>query len=209
MTVDVTSTGERQIERGAVDTDRELTARAQEGNREALGELFVRHSMSVRRLLISVIGPCSELDDLAQDVFLQVHRSLHKFRGEARFSTWLHRLTVNVAISYLRRPRWRQVARDPVSLDQGTDAGGTDAHDKLAAREMVRRFYAVLDGLTPKRRVAFVLFAVRGHSIAEAAEMVGVKTPIMKSRIWFARRDVLKKARRDPHLGELLKELER
>ncbi|MCP4680384.1 MAG: RNA polymerase sigma factor [Deltaproteobacteria bacterium] len=209
MTVDVPSKRERRTEQGVVDIDRELVTRAQAGDREALGELFIRHSMSVRRLLISVIGPCSDLDDLAQDVFVQVHRSLPKFRSEARFGTWLHRLTVNVAISYLRRPRWRQVARDPVSLDQEVDAGGTDAHDKLAAREMVRRFYAVLDTLTPKRRVAFALFAVQGYSIAEAAKIVGVKTPMMKSRIWFARRDVFKKARRDPHLGELLRELER
>ncbi len=208
MTVDILSKRERETEQEVVDTDRELVACAQEGDREALGELFLRHSMSVRRLLISVIGPCSDLDDLAQDVFIQVHRSLPKFRNEARFSTWLHRLTVNVAISYLRRPRWRQAARDPVSLDQGP-GGGCDAHGKLAAREMVRRFYAVLNKLTTKRRVAFMLFAVQGHSIAEAAKIVGVSAPMMKSRIWFARRDVFKKARRDPHLGELLKELER
>ncbi len=74
---------------------------------------------------------------------------------------------------------------------------------------MVRRLYKIMDSLSRKRRVAFALFELQGHSIAESAEIAGVSAPVMKSRIFFARREIVKKAGQDPYLGPFLKELER
>jgi RNA polymerase sigma-70 factor (ECF subfamily) len=198
---------ETVIRNGGPDKDRVLAFRAKDGDREALGELFVRHSPSVRWLLRSVLGPGSDLDDLVQDVFVQVHRSLPRFKGEARFGTWLHRLTVNVAVSHMRRSRKRHIPSDPQVIDRLDENRVPNAHDKLVVKEMVRRFYAVLQTLTPKRQAAFALFAVEGRSIVEAAEMAGVSSALMKSRIWFARREFFKKAGQDPYLGPLLDEM--
>ncbi|HUT76706.1 MAG TPA: sigma factor-like helix-turn-helix DNA-binding protein, partial [Polyangia bacterium] len=72
----------------------------------------------------------------------------------------------------------------------------------------LRRLHAILDSIKPKKRVAFVLFAVKGHTVGEIAELVGAPVPTVKSRIWFARRELRKKARRDPYLAQLLEELE-
>jgi len=189
--------------------DLALVERAQAGDRDAFGELFVRHSTSVRRLLASVIGPSADLDDLTQDVFVQVHRSLPRFRKESRFTTWLHRVTVNTAISFLRKPRGRALPTEPQALDRIAGDLGADPHRTHVGREMVRRLYGVLDSLTPKRRVAFTLFEIEGRSIAEVAKVLGVPVTVAKSRIWFARREVVKKSAEDEYLGPLIEELGR
>lgn len=189
------------------DNDKALVSRAQKGDRDALGELFVRHSPTVRRLLASVIGPTDELDDLVQEVFIQVYRSLPGFRGDALFSTWLHQVTVYAAYNYLRRPRRRWVPTDPERVAAISGPSEDSPHTRLYGRETLRRLHVILDSIKPKKRIAFILFAVNGHSVGEVAEMVGAPVPTVKSRIWFARRELRKKARRDPYLSQLLDEL--
>jgi RNA polymerase sigma-70 factor, ECF subfamily len=190
------------------DRDRPLVDRAQAGDREAIGELFVRHSHAVRRLLAGVIGSTSELDDLVQEVFIQVFKSLPSFRGDARFSTWLHQVTMYAAYNHLRRPR-RVILAEPDDLAMACgDAEDDGPQERLHGHEAMRRLNAILDTIKPKKRIAFVLFAVEGYSIGEVSQMVGAPIPTVKSRVWFARRELRKKARRDPYLGQLLAELE-
>jgi len=189
--------------------ERDLVEQARAGDREALGELFLLHAVAVRRLLTSVLGPTVDLDDLIQDVFLQVHRSLGGFRGDSRFGTWLHRVTVNTAVSHLRRARGRPPPASPEAIADLADRPGSDAWERLTGREMVRRLYRILDELTPRRRAAWTLFDIEGHSIAEVATILGVPAAVAKSRIWFARREIRKRAAGDDLLGPLLEELER
>lgn len=191
------------------EADLALVERAQAGEREALGELFVQHAAPVRRLLLSVVGPIADLDDLVQEVFLQVHRSLPRFRRESRFSTWLHRIAVNTAISHLRRPRGRAVPTEPQVIDALAASPDADPHGALVGREMARRLYRILDSLTPKRRAAYTLFEIEGRAIAEVAEILGVPVAVAKSRIWFARREVKRLAAGDEYLGRLVEELRR
>jgi len=190
------------------DIDRLLVDRAQHGDREALGELFLRHSQTVRRLLASVIGSTDELDDLVQDVFIQVYRSLPGFRGDARFSTWLHQVTVFAAYNYLRRPRRRWVPTDPDSFNAISGGEGQGPHSLMYGKEALSRLHGILDTIKPKKRIAFVLFAVEGYSVGEVSQLVGAPVPTVKSRIWFARRELRRKARRDTYLAQLLDELD-
>jgi RNA polymerase sigma-70 factor (ECF subfamily) len=189
------------------DKDRPLVDRAQAGDREAVGELFVRHAQAVRRLLAGVIGSANELDDLVQDVFIQVFKSLPSFRGDARFSTWLHQVTMYAAYNHLRRPR-RVTLAEPDELAVAGDVAEDGPQARLCGRETMRRLNAILDTIKPKKRIAFILFAVEGYSIGEVSEMVGAPIPTVKSRVWFARRELRKKARRDPYLGQVLADLE-
>lgn len=191
-----------------VDEDRPLVERAQEGDSQALGELFSRHAPMVRRLLAGLVGVEADLDDLVQDVFLQVHRSVHGFRGDSRFSTWLHQLTVYAGYNYLRKPRKRHIPVDPSTLSTTIDNRSASAYDRLLGRETLRRLYDVLDKIKPKKRIAFILYAVHGMSASEVAEYVGASMPTVKSRIWFARRELLRKARQDAYLSALLEELD-
>jgi RNA polymerase sigma-70 factor (ECF subfamily) len=185
-----------------------LVRRARDGDREALGELFLLHAPAVRRLLASVIGPSGEIDDLVQDVFIQVHKSLPGFRGDSQFSTWLHQIAVYAAYNHLRRLRGRMLSIDPERIADLSLPEREGPHARLYGGEVLRRLHAILDSIKPKKRVAFVLFAVNGCSVGEISELVGAPVPTVKSRIWFARRELRKKARRDPYLAQLLDELE-
>jgi RNA polymerase sigma-70 factor (ECF subfamily) len=185
-----------------------LVRRARDGDREALGELFLQHAPAVRRLLGSVIGPSGEIDDLVQDVFVQVHKALPGFRGDSQFSTWLHQIAIYAAYNHLRRLRGRMLPLEPERIADLGMPEREGPHARLYGSEVLRRLHAILDSIKPKKRVAFVLFAVQGHSVGEISELVGAPVPTVKSRIWFARRELRRKARRDPYLGQLLDELE-
>ena len=186
--------------------DRELVIKAQSGDREAIGELFMRHAPKIRRLTAGIIGRTADVDDLVQDVFIQVHRSLKNFRGDSKFSTWLHQVAVYTAYNYLRKPRSRNVSVDPNILGATLKSNFAGAHDTTFSRETLERLHALVEEIKPKKRMAFLLFAVHGHSVAEIAEMVDAPIPTVKSRIWFAKRELMKKARRDPYLAQFLKE---
>lgn len=188
------------------DDDAPLVERARAGDREALGDLFVRHAQTVRRLLASVLGASGDLDDLVQDVFIQVYRSLPGFRGEARFTTWLHQVTLYAAYNHMRRPRRVVLVERPE--DAAPEPGGDPGPlARLHGRRALSRLDAILAAIKPKKRIAFILFAVEGYSVNEIARMVGAPVPTVKSRIWFARRELRRKAQRDPVLAGILEEL--
>jgi RNA polymerase sigma-70 factor (ECF subfamily) len=185
-------------------TDEALVLRIQQGETDALGELFLRHAQGVRRLLMSMMGSTLELDDLTQEVFLCVHRSISSFRGAARFSTWLHRVAVNTALSALRRPK-RLMSVLPEELE--THADTHDMESMVLGRETARRLYAVLGTMSDKRRIAWVLFEIEGKSIEETARLTDTSIPVVKSRIFFARKEMQKKAKADAYLAPLFDEL--
>jgi RNA polymerase sigma-70 factor (ECF subfamily) len=185
-----------------------LVARARSGDPEALGALFVAHATATRRLLRSVLGPDHDLDDLAQEVFVQVHRSIRSFRGDSGFSTWLHRLTVNTAVSHLRsraRRRARLEAAKPITPPTSLEPG---PEDRAGAREMLRRLYAILEAMPVKRRVAFTLFELEGLPLERLSEVLGISVQAAKSRVFFARREVITRAAADPCLAALIEEIE-
>ena len=190
----------------AAAVDRDLVATAQSGDREAIGELFMRHAPKIRRLLAGIIGRTDDLDDLVQEVFIQVHRSIGRFRGDSKFSTWLHQVATYTAYNYLRKPRSRNVSVDPNILGATVESKSAGAHETTFSRETLERLEALVEQIKPKKRIAFLLFAVEGHSVAEVAEMVDAPVPTVKSRIWFAKRELMKKARRDPYLAQFLEE---
>ena len=185
-----------------------LVARARSGAPEALGALFVAHAAATRRLLRSVLGPDDELDDLVQEVFVQVHRSIRGFRGESGFSTWLHRLTVNTAVSHLRsraRRRARLEAAPPIAPPT---CPGPGPDDRAGAREMLLHLFAILDAMPVKRRVAFTLFELEGLSLERLSKVLDISVEAAKSRVFFARREVIARAAADPCLAALVEEIE-
>ncbi len=186
-------------------SDEALVARVRQGETEALGALFVRHAPSIRRLLMSIIGSNRDLDDLTQEVFLGVHRSISGFRGSARFATWLHRITVNTALGALRKPR-RLAPVPQEDLEAYRDP--RDMENAVSGRETARRLYALLDTLSDKRRVAWVLFEIEGKSLKETADLTGSSVPVVKSRIFFARRELTEKAKADAYLAPLFDEFD-
>ena len=181
-------------------SDAELVRRCVAGEERALRELFERERLHVHRLLYRVVGSNSPLDDLAQEAFLEVFRSLPSFRGESSLRTWVERCSVRVAYAYFRRR-----SRTPV-LECLPDSAcaAPDAEERAVYREAGRRLYAELDRLEPHQRLAFTLYAIEGRTLRQIAEIMETSLVTAKVRVWRARQAIEKRAKSDPLLAEFL-----
>jgi RNA polymerase sigma-70 factor, ECF subfamily len=179
----------------------DLIARAKQGERAAFRKLFERHRSDVARLVFRMLGPKADLEDIIQEVFLQVYRSLGDFRGEARFTTWLHRLTVNVVLMHRRAARSRPQFTEEVPA--GAEAATAHPEDDAIRRERVRAFYEVLERLPDKKRAVFVLHEIEGRTPSEIAEIVGAPVLTVRTRLFYARRELIQLLRQEPTLASL------
>jgi RNA polymerase sigma-70 factor (ECF subfamily) len=171
--------------------DAALIAAARRGDGAAFTRLFRRHADAVRTRITRLVGPVAERDDLVQKVFIAFYRGLPIYRGEARLSTYLHRIAVNTAYDHLRG---RRRSTDGAGLPDAAAMGepvSPRLEDQVAARADLARLLALLDYLSPKKRIAFILVAVEGCSLAEAAALIGAPEDTVKQRALHARRYLL------------------
>jgi RNA polymerase sigma-70 factor, ECF subfamily len=172
--------------------DERLIAAAAGGDRRAFADLYRRHLDSVYARLTRVIGPAPDRDDLVQQIFLDVYRALRRFRGEARFSTFLHRIVLNVAAEHLDRRRRAVGKNERVETGEleALIAPGASPEQRARQREELRRLFALLEHLSPKRRTAFVLVAVECLPLEEAASLLDANPAAIKQRVLEARREL-------------------
>ena len=173
--------------------------RARAGDRESQSRLLRAHARLVESTLRRIVGATPDLEDLVQEVFVEVVRGLPRYRGDALFTTWLHRVVVHVACRWLRAPRRRTGAIALVADDLPSEASPIG---ELATRRAFERAHELLDRLTPVKRVAFLLHVALGYSTREVAALMGSSHPTAKARIWFARRELDALCREDATLGE-------
>jgi RNA polymerase sigma-70 factor (ECF subfamily) len=182
-----------------VDPDGDLVAAWQGGDRAAFEQLIRRHQPRVFRLLMRMLGSREEAEDVAQETFLSLHRHGHKFRHDARFSTFIYRVAANAALNR-RRTLGRKNAR--VRELQVRNAAGDDLpvsprdpESALAGGEARQRVQEALQELPPDLRMATVLYDIEGLSYKEIATALNIPEGTVKSRIHRARsalRDRLK-----------------
>ena len=185
--------------------DVDLASRCARGDGAAQEQLFQDHKSRVHATLYRILGSNREIEDLVQETFLEVFRSLHRYRGEARLGTWISRICSRVAFAFLskRKPRSADISEIP---EIGSGQQGSD--EITVAREATRRLYAALAKIDPKQRIAFALHVIDGRSMREVAEITEASLVATKSRVWRARREVEKYAKRDPFLASYLQEQE-
>jgi RNA polymerase sigma factor (sigma-70 family) len=179
------------------------------GDRRALQAVFSAHSPYLERLLSRVAGRSFEVEDLLQSTLMAAIQAFPRFRGEAQVRTWLARIAIRTAQDRLRSAAHRrrvQVADIEAHADQTAPASSFE-HD-LDVRRRLERLEFHLAGLGAKKRVAFVLHVFEGLPIEEVAALTGAGVPATKSRVFWARRELLKKAARDPWLCGAVKEAE-
>jgi RNA polymerase sigma-70 factor (ECF subfamily) len=181
--------------------DHALARRCVAGDGVAQRALYEREKRRVHAVLFRIFGSNAGIDDVIQEVFIQVFRSLVGFRGESSLATWIDRCTVRVAYAQLSKVRRR---RAELELVQDIDSGDPTAERRALAREATRRLYAVLDDLDPKLRLAFVLQELEGNSVAEVAAKMEATVVATKTRVFRARAKLATAARGDPVLREFL-----
>jgi RNA polymerase sigma-70 factor, ECF subfamily len=176
----------------------EAIERAKQGDARAFQELYDKHKRRVYSLCLRMTANTAEAEDLTQEAFLQLYRKIATFRGESAFSTWLHRLSVNVVLMHLRKK-----SLPVVSLEETTQAGEEDspkrdfgAEDLALAGSIDRlQLQKAVDDLPPGYRTIFVLHDIEGYEHNEIAGIVGCSIGNSKSQLHKARmklRDLLK-----------------
>jgi RNA polymerase sigma-70 factor (ECF subfamily) len=181
--------------------DVELASRCAEGDQAAQLQLFEAHKSRVHATLYRILGSNREIEDLVQDTFLEVFRSLHRYRGDARLGTWISRICSRVAFGFLSRRKPRSAKLDDIPEPHSGQQGPGEV---AFARQAARRLYAALDRIDSKQRIAFALHVIDGRSMKEVAEITDSSLVATKSRVWRARREVEKRAKRDPLLAGYL-----
>ena len=167
-------------------SDLMLACRAGSGDMPALGELYRRYNRRVYSLCLRMLANTVEAEDLTQEVFIKLFYEAGTFRGESAFTTWLHRLTVNVVLMYLRKHkrRFERPTQDTEIPDQPVP--GTERPDSVPALDRVRLDRALVE-LPPGYRVVFVLFDVEGYTHDEIALILGCSPGTSKSQLHKAR----------------------
>jgi RNA polymerase sigma-70 factor (ECF subfamily) len=179
----------------------ELIEKARQGDAWAFQALYDKHKRRVYSLCLRMTANTAEAEDLTQEAFLQLYRKIGTFRGESAFSTWLHRLSVNVVLMHLRKK-----SLPVVSLEETTQGGEEDtpkkdfgAEDLALAGSIDRlQLQKAVDDLPPGYRTIFVLHDVEGYEHNEIATIVGCSIGNSKSQLHKARmklRDLLKMKR--------------
>jgi len=171
-----------------------LIRRAQEGDRSAFDALVRRYDQDVLRLALRIVGSPEEARDLYQETFLKVYRSLRHFREEARFSTWLHRVAMNVCLDYLRRRKTRQEVAVPPAAEGEPEYFQTVPDDRptfdpervVQSKEIGHRIEAALEGLNPRERIVFEMKHYQGLKLRAIGEICHTSEQTVKNCLFRA-----------------------
>ena len=176
----------------------ELIERAKRGDAEAFQALYDKHKRRVYSLCLRMTANTAEAEDLAQEAFLQLFRKIATFRGESAFSTWLHRLSVNVVLMHLRKKSLPVVSLEETTQGTEEDSPKRDfGADDIALAGSIDRMQLqrAVDNLPPGYRTIFVLHDIEGYEHNEIARIAGCSIGNSKSQLHKARmklRDLLK-----------------
>ena len=172
----------------------QLVERARKGDQDAFSQLVQENQDRIYSLALYMTGNPDDGCELAQEAFLRAWRSLPSFQGESSFSTWLYRLAKNLCIDFLRREKRRRAAAATISLDDENSpwpAQIPDQHStpesELERQELQRAVRSGLAKLSAEHRAVLTLRELSGLSYEEIADVLGLETGTVKSRIARAR----------------------
>lgn len=175
-------------------SDFDLARASASGQAEAFERLYTTHYRRVYSLCLRLVGNATEAEDLTQEVFIHLWRKISSFRGESAFTTWLHRLTVNLVLMHLRK---RRMTFDPIDSEQLRDylekqTPSTDMSLSVERIALERAIRQLPDGY----RTILVLHDIEGYGHQEIARMLGITIGTTKSQLHKARLKVRRLLRR-------------
>ena len=173
--------------------ENELIARARDGDVSAFRQIVEAYKKNIYFLALNLSGNHETAEDISQDVFIKVFRSLKKFRGDSKFSSWLHRITVNTFLSQYRKKSSTLLRQaDDINeeavkgqvIDQTTE--GMNPERSTESRMIAMHIEKALDRLSPRERTVFVLRHYEHKKQREIAEMLDVTVGTVKSTLFRA-----------------------
>lgn len=168
-------------------TDEDLVDAFQRGDVSAFDELVIRWDRKIQGAIYRILGSQDEARDLCQEAFLKAYRALPGFKGEARFSSWLYQIALNLCRDRMRRRKGRTF----ISLDD-PDVGerpvrravGPSALDLVEARDLSRAVATAVAALPEEQRAVIVLKEYQGMTFMEIADVLGVPLSTVKTRLY-------------------------
>ena len=185
----------------------DLIERCRAHERAAHDEFYHRFRRQVAGNLYRVIGDRADLDDLVQEVFVIAFRGLERFRGDARLSTWLYRICVNVALGRIRSRKRRPPPIGGIDLEETVSADPNADRPETPQQSLERRrdqetVYRALEHLAPKKRIVLYLHEIEGLDLKEIAYLVDSNPVTVRTRLFYARREFYKVLAGEPPAPE-------
>ena len=171
-------------------SEAELLAQAQAGDHRAFAQLYSLHKKRIYSLCMRMVGNAAEAEDMTQEAFLQLHRKIATFRGDSAFSTWLHRLAINVVLMQLRKKGLSLISMDEAMEPdpQGSPSRGFGALDLSLSGSIDRMaLERAVSDLPAGYRLVFVLHDIEGYEHHEIASMLDCSVGNSKSQLHKAR----------------------
>ncbi len=184
-----------------------IIARCQEGDRTAFGELYRLYKNEAMRFVRHAVRDGRDAEDILQEVFVEVAHSIRSFAGRSSFESWLRCVCVRTAMRHMKR-RTRQVGEDEPDADEKAARVLTSTEDPAEGferRERARRIDKLLERIAPKKRMVLVLHDFEGVSPKEISQMVGAPVLTVRTRLFYARKELAELAAQDAVLAQDLK----
>ena len=189
----------------AQDTDQQLVARVQKGDKRAFDLLVLKYQHKIFAIISRFIKDPVEVQDVAQEAFIKAYRAMGNFRGDSAFYTWIYRIAINTAKNHLvsrgRRPPSSDVEIEDAEIyttgDQLKDVASPEQN--IARDQLQVEVQKAIMGLPEDLRTAVTLREVEGFSYEDIAEVMGCPVGTVRSRIFRAREAI------DQHIAPLVK----
>jgi RNA polymerase sigma-70 factor (ECF subfamily) len=169
-------------------TDEELVARAIEGDLDSFNQLVLRWERQIYALAYRTIGREEEARDIAQETFLRAFRAIRGFRGQAKFSSWLYRIALNLCRDWMRRERRAPVVHppegDPMDLVAEQPSPAEPIDDTVSRREMTQSIARAMTLLPEEQRTAIILKEYHGLTFQEIADLLECPLSTVKTRLY-------------------------
>jgi RNA polymerase sigma-70 factor (ECF subfamily) len=169
-------------------TDEELVARSNGGDHDSFNELIRRWERPIYALAYRQIGREEDARDVCQETFLRAYRALGGFRGQAKFSSWLYRIAINLCRDWMRRERRTPVMQAPEEVDLMELAAAREPaesiEDRIARNDLSRAVERAMAVLPEEQRAAIVLKEYHGLTFQEIADLVGCPLSTVKTRLY-------------------------
>jgi len=177
--------------------DPELVARTQGGDPSAFDELVVKYTPRLYGLIYNMTSNHEDTNDLLQDIFAKAYRSICSFRGKSSFSTWMHSISVNMTINFLKKRKRRQhpSLNDPdSSIENDPDFIAATSHgdprDAISVQELQKKLNAAMMKLSNEHRAVVTMFDIQETPHAEIAKILNISEGTVRSRLFYAHRQL-------------------
>lgn len=186
-------------------SDEGLISRTCGGDQMAFQTLVERYQSKVIGIAYGVVHNSDDAKDVAQNVFVKVYKSIDKFRGDSKFSTWLHRIIINVAIDFIRQKKKKTALEYDDTYRQDVELSAphpqkTLPSDKLLTKELYAKLQEAVQQLPDTQRTTFVLREMENLSYSDIAEAMECSEGTVMSRLFYARQKIREYL--TPYLGD-------